>query len=83
MDFDPEKVTSRRVGRALGKMRLKNDRTGKSRQWTISLADLVRWFGAYGIPLPNGVSDVVNAPNDVNDVNDVSDVNMEREVIEV
>jgi len=83
LDFDADRVTSRRVGRALGKMRLKNNRTGKSRQWTISLADLVRWLGAYGIPLPNDIANVVNAPNDVNDVNDVSDVNMEREVIEV
>jgi hypothetical protein len=91
LDFDVEKVSSRRIGRVLGKMRVKNERTGKSRQWAISLADLMRWCNSYGISVSDNIINAINVtnvisgqlPNDVNDMSDVSDVRLEREVIEV
>jgi hypothetical protein len=53
LDLDSEKVTSRRVGRVLGQMRLtKEPRPGGkgSRLWHVSLADLHRWTTLYSIP---------------------------------
>ena len=52
---DPNYVTSRRVGRVLGQMRLeKAPRPGGKggRRWRITRADLARWTAAYGLPLP-------------------------------
>lgn len=53
MDIDPEHVTSRRVGRALGKMRIaKADQSGgKQRGWAITLGELERWCVSYGYEL--------------------------------
>lgn len=53
MDMDPEHVTSRRIGRTLGKMRLaKADQPGgKQRRWAISLDDLERRCASYGYDL--------------------------------
>lgn len=51
-DMDPDSVTSRRVGRVLGKMRLRAERTSKAKGWHISAADLVGWLVAYGLPIP-------------------------------
>ena len=52
---DPNYVTSRRIGRVLGQMRLeKAPRPGGkgSRRWRVTLGDLARWTAAYGLPLP-------------------------------
>ena len=53
LDMDPDRLTSRRLGRALGSMRLEKSRepgTGK-RGWRISWGDLERWTTAYAISL--------------------------------
>ena len=53
LDFNADYVTSRRIGRALGKMRLSKQReagTGKS-GWLVSLSDLDRWCTSYGLDL--------------------------------
>ncbi|GAP11285.1 hypothetical protein BECAL_02471 [Bellilinea caldifistulae] len=54
-DIDPEKITSRKVGRLLGKLRLRKAcEAGKgTRMWQITLADLTRWAAVYNIQLPN------------------------------
>lgn len=90
LDFDVEKISSRRIGRVLGKMRFKNDRTGKSRQWAVSLTDLMRWCNSYGIPVPDNVTNAINVTNvtdqlsgDVNDVSDINDIKFGREVFEI
>jgi len=53
-DIDTEKITSRKVGRLLGKLRLRKAReAGKgTRMWQITLADLKRWAAVYNIQLP-------------------------------
>jgi hypothetical protein len=55
LGLDDERVTSRRVGRVLGHMRLERaPRPGGqgSRRWRVTLADLERWTAAYGLNLP-------------------------------
>ncbi|MCK4316518.1 MAG: hypothetical protein KAX24_12180, partial [Anaerolineae bacterium] len=54
-DGDPGRITDRRVGRVLGRMRLqKAPRPGGkgSRRWRVTLGDLQRWTAAYGLILP-------------------------------
>lgn len=67
-DVDKESITSRKVGRLLGKLRLRKTReAGKgTRQWQITLTELERWASVYGIYLPielaqkTNVTDVTN-----------------------
>ncbi len=67
-DVDKESITSRKVGRLLGKLRLRKTReAGKgTRQWQITLSELERWARVYGIHLPvefireTNVTDVTN-----------------------
>ncbi len=67
-DIDKESITSRKVGRLLGKLRLRKTReAGKgTRQWQITLAELERWARVYGIHFPvelireTNVTDVTN-----------------------
>ena len=67
-DIDKESITSRKVGRLLGKLRLRKTReAGKgTRQWQITLMELERWARVYGIHLPveltqeTNVTDVTN-----------------------
>ncbi len=62
MDLDPDYVTSRRIGRTLGKMRItKADQSGgKQRAWAISLGELERWCIRYAYDLSQVVGfDVV------------------------
>ncbi|MBA4376288.1 MAG: hypothetical protein C0401_08980 [Anaerolinea sp.] len=67
-DVDKESITSRKVGRLLGKLRLRKAReAGKgTRQWQINLTELERWASVYGIHLPielaqkTNVTDVTN-----------------------
>lgn len=54
-DGDLERITNRRIGRVLGRMRLeKVPRPGGkgSRRWRVTLGDLERWTAAYGLTLP-------------------------------
>jgi len=54
-DGDLNRITNRRVGRILGRMRLqKVPRPGGkgSRRWRVTLGDLERWTAAYGMLLP-------------------------------
>ena len=61
-DVDPERITSRRVGRVLSRMRLKQEPRPKrqgSRQWRVTVSDLKRWAESYGLqdslpPFANG-----------------------------
>jgi len=65
-DGDPDIVTSRRVGRVLGRMRLeKVPRPGGkgSRRWRVTLGDLERWTAAYGLTLPTPLA--ANSPDGV------------------
>ena len=58
-DGDPDRITDRRVGRTLGRMRLqKTPRPGGkgSRRWRVTLGDLQRWTAAYGLILPAPVA---------------------------
>jgi len=67
-DIYKETITSRKVGRLLGKLRLRKTReAGKgTRQWQITLTELERWASVYGIHLPielaqkTNVTDVTN-----------------------
>ena len=53
-DIEMDSITSRKVGRLLGKLRLRKAReAGKgTRQWQITLNELERWSAVYGIHLP-------------------------------
>jgi len=58
LDVDTEYITSRRLGRILGKMRLQKEReagTGR-RQWRITWKDLERWTSTYAISLPEAMN---------------------------
>jgi hypothetical protein len=86
-DIDTDSITSRRVGRFLGKMRLEKDReAGKgTRQWSITGKDLLRWTSTYGIPLPNSLKPVTNNVTsdtllsaNVTDVTNVTNVTVEQ-----
>jgi len=67
-DIDKESITSRKVGRLLGKLRLHKTReAGRgTRQWQITQIELERWARVYGIHLPTEliretkVTDVTN-----------------------
>lgn len=71
LDYDEEHLTTRRVGRTLGKMRLKHSRTNQSKQWSILVSGVARWCGAYGIPLSPALSTALqsNGTNSTNDTN--------------
>ena len=63
-DGNENYLTNRRVGRVLGRMRLrKAPRPGGKggRRWWVTLGDLQRWTAAYGLPLP-----AILAANDTN-----------------
>lgn len=51
-DIDVDRITSRRVGKVMSKMRMKYSRTGKARQWDIPFDELARRCISYGIPVP-------------------------------
>jgi len=66
-DINPENVTSHKVGRILGRLRLQKAprlKRGEARKWIIGAADLKRWRTVYsivdgeaeGVPKPNGAS---------------------------
>jgi hypothetical protein len=70
LDIDPDRVTSRRVGRVLSRMRLEQiPRPGGhgSRLWRASAGDLQRWATLYAVPLPDPLS--VNGTNGFNGTN--------------
>lgn len=63
-DIDVERITSRRVGRTLGKMRLKSDPNTKVRGWIVTADDLQRLGVAYGLtPLFTNATNATNASN--------------------
>lgn len=53
LDIDTDYVTSRRIGRTLGKMRLQKEREGGTgkRMWRVTWNDLERWTVTHAIPL--------------------------------
>lgn len=67
-DVDKESITSRKVGRLLGKLRLRKTReAGKgTRQWQITLTELERWARVYGIHLPAELIQKTNVTNVTN-----------------
>jgi hypothetical protein len=67
-DVDKESITSRKVGRLLGKLRLRKTReAGKgTRQWQITLTELERWASVYGIHLPVELSQKTNVTDVTN-----------------
>jgi hypothetical protein len=68
LDIDPESITSRRVGRVLGKMRLKKEReAGKgTRRWALTLKDLRRWALSYAIPMSDDDVNIATIPIQLN-----------------
>ena len=61
-DVDISRITNRRVGRVLGRLRLRQaPRPGGrgSRRWAVTLGDLAWWGLAYGLPMPTFVSGAV------------------------
>jgi hypothetical protein len=51
LDINSDYVTTRKIGRVLGKMRMNKERqkgTGKN-GWLVSLADVDRWITSYGL----------------------------------
>ena len=72
-DIDKESITSRKVGRLLGKLRLRKTReAGRgTRQWQTTLAELERWAAVYGIHLPVELTQKTN-------VTDVTDGGMSQ-----
>jgi hypothetical protein len=75
LDIDPERVTSRRIGRVLGKLRLDKDPETKRRAWLVKESDLMRLVVSFGFadtekyekqdagPSPLNAGDAFNAGN--------------------
>jgi hypothetical protein len=50
LEFDSDRITSRRVGRTLGKLRLAKETShGAARGWKVTVKDLRRWADTYGL----------------------------------
>jgi hypothetical protein len=77
LGFEPEQITSRRIGRVFGRMRLREQPrsgSGGKRQWRLSKGELRRWLISYGISLPptffpDGASPPANGANGVHGAN--------------
>lgn len=54
-DVDKEAISSRRIGRLLGKLRFQKSReSGKgTRQWIVTLKELSHWAGVYNLEIPS------------------------------
>jgi hypothetical protein len=91
LDFDSDRVNSRRIGRVLKKMRFSKSDERLSRGWAVNLPDLARWANSYGIKLPDSVStrlevgtprtNVANVANA--ETSQISDVYDNRDVCDV
>lgn len=68
-DIDQESITSRRVGRVLGKMRLKANHAHKCRGWRMTIGDLLNWLTAYGIEIPEEFAELQTRPPGINVTN--------------
>ena len=96
-DMDSERITSRRVGRTLGKLRLRDTRDpgNTTKQWQVKIAELAAIAVSYGVTLPANVTNALNVTNvsphgesdtgdAMSDVRNISDVGAEaREVFDV
>lgn len=53
-DVDKESISSRRIGRLLGKLRFQKSReSGKgTRQWVVTLKEMSHWTGVYNLETP-------------------------------
>jgi hypothetical protein len=81
-EFDPDKITSRRVGMVLQKMRLpKPPRPGGKgpRTWRVSVADLQKWTAAYGLGLPAELQQMADPTPAVGTVGEVGTVGTDPE----
>jgi hypothetical protein len=82
-DLDLDHITARRVGRVLGKMRLKPDRDGKLKGWRVALSDLERWAASYGVPFDLS-RESTPPPNGTNETNGITaQAAADREVLEL
>jgi hypothetical protein len=79
-DYDPEKVTSQRVGQVFHKRRLEKPprpRGQKQRLWRISTHELIKWATSYGIPIPNEINnnpvDLIHPIGDIGSIGDIGD----------
>jgi hypothetical protein len=70
-DIDAESINSRRVGRVLGKMRLKPDRDSKKKGWCITRSEIERWAISYGVPFQNA-NDTTPPLNGTNETNGIT-----------
>jgi hypothetical protein len=77
MDIDPDHLTTRRVGRTLGKMRVAkaDQQGGKQRGWAITLGELERWCISYGYDISRIVGVDVSAADAVRPLNATNAVN--------
>jgi hypothetical protein len=86
LDFDLDRIDGRRVGRVLGKMRLKPDRDAKKKGWIATVNEAARWSAAYGMPFDVPLGDTL-ASNGTNGTNGITaqtpDGNGIREVFEL
>jgi hypothetical protein len=78
LDMDPENVSVRRVGRVLGKMRWRAERTNKAKGWTITLAQLQRWAVAYGVAWPQQLVANEGAPLPGNGIGGLNGITAQR-----
>jgi hypothetical protein len=66
LGFEAEQISSRRIGRVFGRMRLKaqpRSGSGGKRQWRLSKGELRRWLLSYGFSLPDTLfADFVTSP---------------------
>lgn len=81
-DIDPDYITSRRVGRALGKMRLKPDRDSQKKGWVITQSEIERWAASYGVPF-GGASIEIDGTLQSNGTNGIDGITAQVEPAEL
>lgn len=75
LDIDPERVTGRRIGRVLGRLRFEKDPNTKKRAWLIKETDLARLLVSFGfVSSPHADPSVANATNATNAGNATDDL---------
>jgi len=70
-DIDSERITARRIGRTLGKLRLQDFRKGGAgtRYWQLKVNELVRLATSYSVSLPVNLTQFINVTNVTNVTN--------------
>jgi hypothetical protein len=81
-DIDTERITARRIGRVIGKMRFEKDRTAKAKGWKISLSNLEKLCNSYGLLLPEELRINPQTPPFANGTNGIEGITAQADLLQ-